>query len=388
VNAPEHPGERLSAYVDDELPPADRTAVEAHLRECAACSRLLEELLAVDSAALSLTVQAPAGYFEAFPERVRARLLARRARRVPAWTWAAAAALLLAVITPLTILERRDAPSASVARDEAPTAQRVPATAATAAPPTTTPDARLRSFGYVAGGPATREAKEQAPRRQVQKLDDRLSERDQASGFGGGRAAELKKEAPGTDKRAADAPARAEAPAERVDEQRQQGMAASRAEPAAPPPPPAAAPEGAAPAQPAKAKAGEDSDLRARKNAATPVQSVSAPTTLGSADDSGVALNGALVVGEEFESLASQPLRTAAQARAAARAWGEHARRHPEPQTADEARVRAVEAMAIAWRLDRKPADRDQARALAQAYLAGDGPQKGRVRAVLEQLAR
>ena len=58
--------------------------------------------------AAALAATAPSGYFEALPGRMRDRLEPRRAgaRRLPAWTWAAAAALLLAVVTPLTLSKR------------------------------------------------------------------------------------------------------------------------------------------------------------------------------------------------------------------------------------------------------------------------------------------
>ena len=84
-----HPGERLSAFLDGELPAADRAQVEVHLRECAACARELEELAAVDAFARELPVEAPAGYFEVLPSRVRARV--RRPARIPRLAvWAAA----------------------------------------------------------------------------------------------------------------------------------------------------------------------------------------------------------------------------------------------------------------------------------------------------------
>ena len=39
--------DRLSALLDDELSPAERVAVERHLRECEACARVLDELRGV-----------------------------------------------------------------------------------------------------------------------------------------------------------------------------------------------------------------------------------------------------------------------------------------------------------------------------------------------------
>jgi anti-sigma factor RsiW len=110
-----HERERLSAYLDRELPPDERAAVEAHLSACPECAAFLADLAAVDEAAGSLPAEPPEGYFDSFPARVRSRLepwrVAFPARRVPAWTWAVAAALLLAVVTPLTLRQLRPAPS-------------------------------------------------------------------------------------------------------------------------------------------------------------------------------------------------------------------------------------------------------------------------------------
>jgi hypothetical protein len=49
-----HWTERLSEYVDDELSPAERSACEAHLHECAACRELVSELREVKAAASSV----------------------------------------------------------------------------------------------------------------------------------------------------------------------------------------------------------------------------------------------------------------------------------------------------------------------------------------------
>jgi len=92
----EHVRDRLSAYLDQELLSAERTAVETHLQGCDGCRQHLETLAVVDAAARALPVEAPPGYFDALPGRVRARLERPGARargvplRLPAWTWAAA----------------------------------------------------------------------------------------------------------------------------------------------------------------------------------------------------------------------------------------------------------------------------------------------------------
>ncbi len=46
-----HPGDLLSAYVDSQLPPADRLSVESHVEECGDCR---DELASITSARQSL----------------------------------------------------------------------------------------------------------------------------------------------------------------------------------------------------------------------------------------------------------------------------------------------------------------------------------------------
>ena len=116
-----HERERLSAYLDAELPPGERTEVEAHLAGCPECATMLADMRAVDAAADRLPAEAPEGYFDAFPSRVVARLGAAlpapaRTRRLPAWTWAAAAALLLAVVAPLTLRHSAPGPASTTTR--------------------------------------------------------------------------------------------------------------------------------------------------------------------------------------------------------------------------------------------------------------------------------
>lgn len=55
-----HWTDRLSAYLDNELTPADRTAANAHLRACPACAAVLDELRAVTARAHALADHAPA----------------------------------------------------------------------------------------------------------------------------------------------------------------------------------------------------------------------------------------------------------------------------------------------------------------------------------------
>jgi tetratricopeptide (TPR) repeat protein len=56
----DHYTDRLSDYLDDELPPADRAAVEAHIAACRDCSTALDELRAVVTRAAALPSRPPA----------------------------------------------------------------------------------------------------------------------------------------------------------------------------------------------------------------------------------------------------------------------------------------------------------------------------------------
>jgi len=136
-----HERERLSAYLDGELSAEERAEVAAHLAACPECAALLAAFAAVDGEASSLPAEAPDGYFESFPRRVAARLAAGQPaaagpRRMPAWAWAAAAALLLAVVTPLTL--RRAPTVAPTPVPEAPAARR--AASPEASPPPAAPE--------------------------------------------------------------------------------------------------------------------------------------------------------------------------------------------------------------------------------------------------------
>jgi anti-sigma factor RsiW len=90
--------ERLSEYLDDELPPAERAALDAHLAGCAACRALLEDLARVRARARSLPDQPPAN--DLWPAIARGMAAGRRAPRIPALSvpqlLAASLALMLA----------------------------------------------------------------------------------------------------------------------------------------------------------------------------------------------------------------------------------------------------------------------------------------------------
>ena len=56
----DHYIDQLSDYLDDELAPAERAAVEAHLASCHECSGTLEELRGVVARAAALPARPPA----------------------------------------------------------------------------------------------------------------------------------------------------------------------------------------------------------------------------------------------------------------------------------------------------------------------------------------
>src|SRR5690349_15749397 len=51
--------DRLSEYLDDELPPDERAALEAHLRQCAACGAVLADLKRIVTRARGLEDRLP-----------------------------------------------------------------------------------------------------------------------------------------------------------------------------------------------------------------------------------------------------------------------------------------------------------------------------------------
>jgi hypothetical protein len=362
-----HVQDHLSAYLDGELPAPERAAVETHLRTCPECSRHLEELRAVDEAARELDVEAPPGYFDSLPARVRARLPAPRrgvwgvrrsappsstsergsiprerpggAQRPrlksergfiprerttpPAWVWAAAAAIVLAVLTPLTFRKTSPVPDAAKT-EEADSFRAAPAT-----PPAEAPLADDKAASVMERNVAP-ERKAPPPPAQVQKHSGPWAQSPAASqAQTAARAEEAQQEAAPESKKQAE-------PAGKSD--RDYALAGARA--AAPPPA----------AAPAFARApGEDRyrELLARK--------ADSPEAARKLDDD----------------------------------WNAFARGHPDSPRADEARVRAMEASALAFDLGRDPRDRERARAAAQAYLTrADAVQAARVRALLEKLAR
>jgi hypothetical protein len=101
----EHPGDLLSAYLDDELPGGEARQVEAHLVGCGACNAELDDLAAARRMLRDLPpVPAPLGFTRGLVERRR-----RSTRR---GTGLALAAACIAVVAGLALADPPDDPPA------------------------------------------------------------------------------------------------------------------------------------------------------------------------------------------------------------------------------------------------------------------------------------
>src|SRR3989442_14552205 len=88
-----------------------------------------------------------------------------------------------------------------------------------------------------------------------------------------------------------------------------------------------------------------------------------------------------------YQALLVRQAGSVQEARRLADAWTAFAQAHPSSPRSDEARVRAIEARGLAWRLSHDPADPDRARLAARSYLSSPRPPpRHRVRALLESL--
>jgi anti-sigma factor RsiW len=409
----EHPGERLSAYLDDELPAAEASAVEDHLRGCEECRRRLETLAAVDRVARDLPVTAPPGYFDALPGRVRVLLEApasaaagprpvpsRRPRssplRLPAWTWAVAAVLALAVVTPLTLI-RLQSPGVTI-----PTSDR--RVGAPPAPVEAVPELRdgVRPF-VEENKEASKRQKEESPRaaRVGAELQGAVPEQSgsaEAKATAGSSGAGLTANA---------APPAADHPSAMADRMTKDAVsreaeAGAAASFAPPPPEPRPAPRvpGAgyaqaqgAPAPSAPAPAASEALKLSREE---PMDEGAAPEPAARGREEAApaaAATGATraerddAAADEYARLLPPPPPTADALRARREAWRAFALRHPEGAPADEARVRVVEMGLAAWRLGGEDKDLRRAREDAAAYLRRpDAAQAARVRALVAGL--
>ena len=95
-----HPGDLLSAFLDDELDSEQRHAVEAHLAECHSCMEERDDLARVRSWIRKLPMlEAP---------------ISLAARCPPRWTWAAASVAAASLAIGLAISPAQPAPGLDV----------------------------------------------------------------------------------------------------------------------------------------------------------------------------------------------------------------------------------------------------------------------------------
>jgi hypothetical protein len=362
-----HERERLSAYLDRELAPDEHAAVEAHLSACPECAAFLAELAAVDEAVASLPAEAPEGYFEAFPARVRARLEPRktapRGRRVPAWTWAAAAALLLAVVTPPTLRQLRPAPGEA------------PATAPAALPP----------------APATAEpTRADEARRPEPSAKASLGSRPPAAQAFGLPAPEP----PGAvdvavATRPAPEAARPFPKDEAVAESRFAGepAAASRAPASTAPVTLADAESAPAPGGAAREPAtGREKGVRERRHTSAAEATAESVSPAQSAGKANAAVENLPEAEESFRRLEAVRPRSAAEWRRLRDEWNALAATEPDRHRADEARVRAIMAGHAAWLASGSADDETAFRRDVADYLERpDAVQKDRVKRLLPE---
>jgi len=355
-----HVLELLSAYLDDELVPADRTAIDLHLRDCPGCSRRLEEIAVLDGLARALPAEAPEGYFDDFSARVRAKLAAPAVRapgRIPAWTLAAAATVLLAVLTP-TLVRKQAATSPA-----APSAAADSFTAATPAEPRPPTD-----LASEAPPPPTLALDTLADKKLAR---SRNAELQGYSGVEPDRAKEqgaLAKQAP-KDVREELALGYVAAPEERQTAESRDDAPAALPAPAGSRPQPALSDE----AGPGPAAAA--SELRGGAFASG-AEAKTAPSRRPNPAAAAPQIS-------PFQELLDRRVSTAAEARSLREAWRAHAVSAPAAE-ADEARIRAIEAGALAAKLSRETSDLIQLRKDVADYLArADALQASRARSVL-----
>ena len=413
-----HVQDCLSAYLDEALSAPGGAEVREHLRGCPSCARLLAELSAVDEAMRALSVDAPPAYFDSFASRVKGRLESERRRpwALPRWTWAVAAALILAVVTPLTmkrpqspappLSEPAAAPAASPAeaprplaelaqaRPEAPGAgdagaqpTQAPRAAAKVAPPAAAPPP---APGTVDGTVTTRRRQEAgagfaapAPADAPGSLTPSRAEREGAAPNLSAEQPERKGRAPARQawrpggpraqaQQAAPAPSPARPDAELDDQRRKEESAPNAASGEAAREAPKDASEAAAAGGSRPATEQRAQGRRADRTRAA--DAVAAPATDPEA---------------EYGRLRTRSAHTMKDARILREAWRTFSLRYPDSPHADEARVRVIEAGVEVIRQGGDPADRDALERDAARYLEReDAAQKPRVRALVDAAGR
>lgn len=351
----------LSRYLDGELAGSARAEVESHLRGCAGCARHLEELAAVDAAARELPVPAPPGYFESLPARVRARLPAPRRKSPPVWVWAAAAGLAVAALVPLLSHQARSPlPEPALIREQAPPA---PATASTPVAP-----AREEA---PAAAPADVPAESRA-RDKVAAKD--LLEALRAENAAAATPAQAQAQVPKHGGPWAQAPSGAAAPPARAASDEAQKPQAARA--------------ATHPDEGRQQTAQMEQARAAREIPRQPgaeVKAESEPERRSGLTDAVVTFAQAPPEETRYRALLARRTASAAEDRQLHDEWRALVASYPTGAHADEARVRALEALLSAYRREGEARDRERLREEASQYLQrSDAAQPGRVRALLE----
>ena len=189
----------IHAWLDGELPPAEREAAEAHVAQCEQCaaavaeargfiaasSRILLALDAVPAGVLPSTAQSPG---KSAP-RTDTRFALPRAMRSRAWM-AAAAVLVLSTATVIAIKPRKTEPLAKIAQQDKPSAYRAGAPLAGPAVDASTPVApavpapleKPQAVTSVAAADAKAHARSNKPLASIapERKDSRVEETDSA----------------------------------------------------------------------------------------------------------------------------------------------------------------------------------------------------------------
>ena len=110
----EHVDSVLSAWFEGDLGDEERRAVDTHLRECLPCASLVRDIQNIRLDAAKLPELAPSrDLWEGIAARIEAPVIELKPRQAPAparrnWQLAAAAVVLMAVSSGLTLLLTRD----------------------------------------------------------------------------------------------------------------------------------------------------------------------------------------------------------------------------------------------------------------------------------------
>ena len=105
--------ERIEAYIDGELTPAEQTRLEAHAATCAACAAELEDARRLVGALRTLpSLTCPDAVSQALQTRIRQARRQRLHVAVRRWGWAYAAAAVLALIAGYHLFDPEPVPPA------------------------------------------------------------------------------------------------------------------------------------------------------------------------------------------------------------------------------------------------------------------------------------